>query len=319
MMARPEGSTVAPAAVAEVTATPAPGVRRSHLDPLAASLQVLLCLSWGLNHVAVKVTNEGLQPVFQAGLRSLAGCGIVYLWCRFRGIDLFRRDGTLPGGLLAGALFGVEFILIYVALDYTTVSRGIVFLYTMPFIVALGAHVLIPGERLTPLRWFGLLAAFAGVALAFSDGLSLASSNAWIGDLLFMAGAVAWAFTTLTIRTTRLDRAPPEKVLIYQLALGAVIPLSAAPLFGPLLREPSALTAIAFAYQTLVVVTASYLAWFWLLSRYPAPQLSAFTFLTPMFAAGFGAILLHEPVSPVLLAALVLVAAGIVLVNWRTR
>jgi drug/metabolite transporter (DMT)-like permease len=38
-----------------------------------------------------------------------------------------------------------------------------------------------------------------------------------------------------------------------------------------------------------------------------------------MFAAGFGAVLLNEPVSPVLLAALVLVAAGIVLVNWRAR
>jgi drug/metabolite transporter (DMT)-like permease len=164
-----------------------------------------------------------------------------------------------------------------------------------------------------------LVAAFAGVALAFSDRLSLPSPAALIGDALFLAGAVAWALTTMTIRTTGLDRAAPEKVLVYQLALGAVIPLTAAPLFGPFLREPTALTAIAFAYQTLVVVTASYLAWFWLLARYPAPQLSAFTFLTPMFAAGFGAALLGEPVGPLLIAALLLVAAGIVLVNWRTR
>jgi len=299
--------------------TAATPFRRASLDPFAASVLTLLCLSWGLNQVAIKIANAGIQPVWQAGLRSAVGCALVVGWCRLRGVPLLARDGTLAAGIAVGVLFGVEFLLIYVALDYTTVSRGIVFLYVMPFVVAVGAHFLIPGERLTAVRVGGLVAAFVGVVVAFSDRLSLPSPQALIGDVLFVAAAVAWGATALMIRTTRLNSAAPEKVLAYQLALGAVIPLVVAPLFGPLWREPTWLVAAAFAYQTVAVVSASYLAWFWLIAHYPASQLSAFTFLTPLFAVALGGLLLSEPVSPYLVGSLALVAGGIYLVNRPKR
>lgn len=295
----------------------APPLRRASLDPGAASLLVVLCLSWGLNQVAIKVANAGLQPVLQTGLRSAVGCLLIVGWCRLRGVRLFNRDGTLGAGLTAGALFAAEFILMYVGLNYTTVSRGIVFLYVMPFVVAVGAHFLIPGERLTAVRVAGLAAAFVGVIVAFSDRLSLPSPQALIGDGLYLAAAFGWGATTLVIRTTRLNTAAPEKVLAYQLAVGAALPLALAPLFGPFVREPDWLVAAAFAYQAVAVVAASYLAWFWLIARYPAAQLSAFTFLTPLFGVAFGGLILAEPVSVNLVAALALVAVGIYLVNRR--
>lgn len=288
---------------------------RTRIDAFAASTLVGLCVIWGLSQVAVKVTNLGLQPVFQAGLRSLLGTILVILWCRFRGISLTARDGTLTAGIVAGFLFGLEFILLYVALDYTSVSRGIVFLYIAPFVVAIGAHFLIPGERLTPIRVAGFVAAFAGIVLAFSDRLSVPSPDAWIGDLLCLIGAFAWGATTLVIKTSTLNQARPEKVLAYQLAVSAVMMLVLAPLFGPFIREFDGLVAAAFLYQVVVVVAASYLAWFWLLAHYPASQLSAFTFLSPLFAVIFGALLLSEPVTPWLVLALILVGFGIFLVN----
>lgn len=62
--------------------------------------------------------------------------------------------------------------------------------------------------------------------------------------------------------------------------------------------------------------TASvYLAWFWLISRYPAGRLSSFSFLTPLFGLLAGALVLGEPVGWVLLLALLLVGIGIALVN----
>jgi len=301
-----------------VTAADAP-LRRTSLDTSAAALLVVLCLAWGLNQVAIKVANAGLQPVLQAGLRSAVGCILIVAWCRLRGVRLFQRDGTLAAGIVAGVLFGVEFILIYVGLDYTTVSRGIVFLYVMPLVVAVGAHFLIPGEQLTGIRVAGLAAAFAGVIIAFSDRLSLPSPQALIGDGLCLAAAFGWGATTLVIRTTRLNFAAPEKVLAYQLAFGAAIPLVVAPLFGPFVRAFDWLVATAFVYQAVAVVAASYLAWFWLIARYPAAQLSAFTFLTPLFGVAFGGLLLAEPVSFNLVAALALVASGIYLVNRRPR
>ena len=292
---------------------------KANVDAFAASVVVLLCLSWGLSQVAMKVANAGIQPVFQAGLRSSIGGLLVILWCRFRRVDLLARDGTLMPGLLAGLLFGGEFILIYLAFEYTTVARGILFIYTMPFFVAAGAHVLIPGERLTPLRAFGFCAAFAGVVLVFADRQSAVSADAWIGDLLCLAAAVRWAATTLTIKTTTLRQVSAEKVLMYQLGASAVLGLVLAPFFGPLFREITPLVVVAFVYQVFPVVAVSYIAWFWILLRYPAGQLSAFTFLTPVFSVLFGGLLLSEPVSINLAAALVLVALGIYLVNRPRR
>ncbi len=289
------------------------------LDGFASGLLLLLCLAWGLNHVSIKIANEGLQPVFQVGLRAALGTLIVYGWCLWRGIGLFQRDGTLVAGLVAGALFGFEFLLIYVALDYTTVSRGIVFLYLMPFVVAIGAHFLIPGERLTPLRVVGLVAAFAGVVLAFSDDLSVPGPEAIIGDMLCVMAAVGWGATTIVIKTTKLRTASAEKVLLYQLAVSAVLQLAAAPFFGPFIREVTPLVIGAFAFQVLIVVAVTYLIWFWLIRQYPAAQLSAFMFLTPIFGVLFGGLLLSEPMSARLFMALGLVAAGIYLVNRPRR
>ena len=54
-----------------------------------------------------------------------------------------------------------------------------------------------------------------------------------------------------------------------------------------------------------------------MLGRYPATRISAFVFLTPVFALLFGSLWLHEPVTINLLISLAMVAAGIMLVNRK--
>src|SRR4029453_6551041 len=98
------------------------------------------------------------------------GSLLVWIWARWRGIALFARDGTGPGGLLAGFLFAAEFACIFIGLEYTTASRMVVFLYLSPFVVALGMPFIARSERLAPVQLAGLAAAFAGVAWAFAEG-----------------------------------------------------------------------------------------------------------------------------------------------------
>mgnify|MGYP000011755782 CR=1 FL=1 len=289
---------------------------RQRLDALSTTIVVACSFIWGLNQVAIKVANGGLQPVFQAGLRSLFACLLLIVWCRVRGIRLVSDDGTLLPGLMAGAVFGLQFILLYTGLDYTSVSRAIVVLYTMPIWVAIGAHFWLD-ERLTPTKIVGLLAAFGGVVIVFFDRLSLPSSMALVGDVLCLAAALLWAANTLIVKGTRLRFASPEKTLIIQLAVSAVMILPISPFFGPFVRDLTPLVVAAVAYQVIIVVAISYLVWIWLLKRYPAARLSSFAFLTPLSALVMAGVLLHEPVSRWLMAAMVLVGAGIVLVNRR--
>ena len=294
--------------------------RRTDLDATATFLMVLLCASWGLQQVAIKVVIADVSPVVQAGLRSAGAVVLVWLWARARGIRLFERDGTLPAGLLAGTMFGVEFGLIYWGLEYTNASRGVVFLYTTPFVVALGAHLLLPGERLRGLQWAGLACAFTGIVLAFGESLLRPKGGEWIGDAMFLGAALLWGATTLVIRTSRLATVSATKTLFYQLAVSALLlPLVALALGEPGIVRITPLVAASLAYQAVLVAFASYLAWFWLIANYPAAQLAAFSFLTPIFGVLAGVALLGEPLTPALLGALVLVAAGIRLVNRRGR
>lgn len=291
---------------------------RDHLDRTAAALLVLLCACWGLNQVAVKVANAGISPGLQAGLRSIGGSALVLLWAHARGVRLEWRDGTLGCGLVAGLLFAVEFFLIYAGLDLTTASRGVLFLYTAPFVVALGAHFLLRGDRLTGTKVAGLVAAFAGLLVAFADGLRLPTWRELTGDLMCLAAAVVWGATTILVKATPLARSSPEMILLYQLGVSAI----ALPLLSLLLGEPGivalhGLVLLSLAYQIVVVAFASYVTWFWLVTRYPASALASFSFLAPVLGVAFGGLLLDEPVGPALIAAVALIGVGIYLVNRR--
>ena len=299
-----------------------PAERKTHLDGVAVALLLVCCAFWGFQQILIKSTVQEVPPLWQASLRFGGATVLLWLWSRWRGIPLFRHDGTWRMGLLAGVLFAGEFACIYLGLQYTTASRLTVFLYAAPFWVALLLPRFIPGEGLKGWQWLGLGAAFVGVGLALGDGLlgpaNAALPQAWLGDLMGLAAGLMWALTTVVIRTTPLARVPPAKQLLYQVGVSAV----ALPVLSLGLGEPWVWQFSAFAWgsllvQALVGAFVSYLAWMWMLAHYPATKISVFVFLTPVFALLFGAWWLGEPVTPGLVAALVLVAAGIVLVNKR--
>ncbi len=128
---------------------------RTAPGPAAFALMVLLCAIWGLQQVSIKVASAGISPIMQVGLRSGAAALLVFAWARWRGINLFSRDKSLRPGLLAGLLFGLEFVFIFVGVDHTTVSRMVVFLYTAPCFTVLGLHFWVPGERMGWRQWAG--------------------------------------------------------------------------------------------------------------------------------------------------------------------
>lgn len=293
--------------------------RRSHLDGVAVGLMLACCILWGLQQVVVKATLPVLPPFVQGATRSAVAAAMLWAWSFMRGIPLFRRDGTLVPGLVAGALFGAEFVCIYGALTLTDASRVSVFIYMAPFVVALALPRFVPAERLSPMQMFGMGCAFAALAFAFQEGFTSPKHSQWLGDALALLAALLWGATTLVVRVTRLASASPEKTLFYQLAVSTVVLLAASLAAGE--RWPdTALPPWAWGslfFQAVVVAFASYLAWFWLLRHYPATRLSAFSFLTPIFGLVFAALALGESISPRLVIALAFIAIGIGLVNRK--
>jgi drug/metabolite transporter (DMT)-like permease len=286
------------------------------LDATAVAVTIVLCLSWGFNNVAIKLAIHDIPPLIQSSVRSALAAILVGLWTQARGVPLFRRDGTMRAGILAGVLFALEFLLIYRGLVWTTATRAVLFLYLAPFFVVIGSRSLIPGDRFHISQWLGLLLSFAGIVIAFGLPTPASDPRQALGDIMLVGAAMAWAATTLVIKVSPLNRISAEKTLLYQLVVSAPLLAGGAVIFGEHIQAlPSPVALGAFAYQTIWVVSVTFAVWFALIVRYSAARLSVFTMLVPLFGVAAGHIVLNEPLTPAFAVAVALVAAGLLLVN----
>lgn len=291
---------------------------RDYLDLKAILAILILTLLWGLNYSAIKISNEGISPVFASTLRSLIAsmCGAIY--CLRKGEKLFHTDIRLFHGFMVGLLFGLEFACIYFGMLYTDSARSVVFVYLSPFVVAVGAHFFLKGDRLTFLKTLGLTIAFAGLVFVFYGKPKTARPQMLFGDLLEIAAGILWGATTLYIKRYMAGQVEPIHTFLYQLFFS--IPI----LFGvSLILErnwiykisPTILTSLF--YQSVIVAFISYFVWFKLIHQYSVSRLSAFTFFTPIFGVLSGVLFLREEFTLSLMVGLPLVSIGIFLVNWK--
>lgn len=311
-MASPQPTQQETAPPREAARVPGP---KDRLDLFAISLLTLLCVFLGVGQVAMKVANAGISPILQAGLRSAAAAVLVGLWCRWRKIPFWPAQGMVLPVVVVSLFFTAEFALLYPGLARTSASRAVILLYTSPFVVAIGAHFLIAGDRLTATRMMGLMLAFVGVGtvlLAREDtrGVTLA------GDLLCLAAGISWGLLALTARATRLATAPPEWVIFVQLTISGVLLIVLSQLIGERgITDPSPLVLGAFIYTVVFVAFITFTTSFWLMTRYPASRVMAFLLLTPVFGVAAGVLLLDEPLTVHLGVGLAIVIAGLWLVN----
>ena len=290
--------------------------RRDKLDGFGVFALLAVQFLFAFNQIIVKTVNAGLQPVFFAGLRSAVAIFFVALWLWVRGRPPRLDRASAPAGLLMGAIFAAEFLLLFLALDLTTVGRTSVLFYSMPVWLVIMAHFGLPGERITKAKAFGLCLAFSGTAWAIL-ARDKSGQGSLSGDLCALGAAVAWAGTAFMARKPTMARLGAEMQLFWMVVVSAPILLLASVLFGPLIRDLQPVHIWWLFFQASVVVAGGFIAWLWLLAAYPAAVVASFSFLTPIFALSLGAIVFSEPLSGTLLGSVVLVTAGIVIINRK--
>ncbi|GGU80325.1 hypothetical protein GCM10009504_41500 [Pseudomonas laurentiana] len=297
---------------------------RRATDAFALQIMLVLCLIWGMQQVMIKWAAADIVPVMQAAGRSGIAALMVGLLICWRG-GWEHVSSTWRGGLLAGGLFGLEFLFIAEGLQLTSAAHMSVFLYTAPIFTALGLHWLLPSERLRPLQWLGIALAFGGIAVAFAGGISLEhlDGRMLLGDAFGVLAGMAWGATTVVVRGSRLSEAPATLTLFYQLLVGFVGLLLIAAVSGQVGHVTFTPVSVgSLLFQGLVVSFFSYLTWFWLLRRYLASNLAVFSFVTPLFGVTFGVLLLGEPLSLNFVLGAVFVLLGVTMVSaeqWVRR
>ena len=291
---------------------------KQYLDLKGILTIIIVTLIWAFNYTAVKYSNEGISPVFASALRSIiaAICGVIY--CMRRGEKLFHTDIMLFHGFIVGLLFGLEFACIYFGLLYTDAGRSVVFVYLSPFVVTIGAHFFLRGDRLTFLKMLGLILAFAGIFFVFQGKPKAAKSTMLLGDILQIAAAVFWGATTVYIKKFMAEKIHPINTFLYQLVFSIPILLIVSLVLESRWIYRIDLTIVAsMFYQSIINAFISLVIWFRLIHEYSVSRLTAFTFFTPIFGVLFGIILLGEEFTNSLMVGLPLVCLGIFIVNWR--
>jgi drug/metabolite transporter (DMT)-like permease len=252
---------------------------KEFLDLKAIITITILSALWGFNYTAIKFTNEGIAPVFASTLRSLIAsiCGVIY--CLHQKQKLFHTDIMLFHGFIVGLLFGLEFACIYFGMLYTDAARSVVFVYTNPFVVAIGAHLFIRGDRLSVPKIIGLIIAFAGIYIVFQGRPKAAKETMLLGDVLQIMAAIFWGATTVYIKKFMAEKILPINTFLYQLIFSTPILFIVS-----LILERDWIYQINFSivtfmfYQSIIVPFMSYLIWFKLIHAYSVSRLSALRF-----------------------------------------
>ncbi len=297
-----------------------PMENKEYLDSQAIFAILILTLLWGFNYTVIKYSNQGISPVFASALRSIIAsiCGIIY--CVKKREKLFHTDIMLFHGFMVGLLFGLEFACIYFGMLYTDAARSVIFVYLSPFVVAVGAHFFLKGDRLTFLKILGLLLAFTGIVFVFYGRPKTAKATMVIGDLLEIAAAFLWGATTLYIKRFMAEKVHPINTFLYQLFFSIPILFIVSFILEPKwIYKIDPYIVCSIFYQSVIVAFISYFIWFKLIHNYPVSRLSAFTFFTPVFGVLFGLLFLNEELTVSLMVGLPLVSVGIFFVNWRRK
>lgn len=301
--------------IEETAAQPRPNLVSARLTGGAVLLAILITVFWGTNPVALKIALRGLPPIGAAGLRfAIAALG-VWLWCLAEGVSVKAKRGELPWLLAVGAFFVVQIATFTLGVYWGTAAHSIVILHTYPFFVVALAHFFIPGDRASPGRVIGLVAAFAGLIALFLGELGKWQEKQFLGDVTQLISAVLLA-GQIVFTKHAVARISPNRVVLWQMLVGAPVFLLYSVLFEGLARaHPSPLSLLAVVYQGVIIGAFCFTIWTWLIHRHAASRVAIFGFIGPVVGVLLGAFALNEPISLALIASTALVALGIIFAN----
>ena len=287
------------------------------IDGVAASFLIVFSILLGLNQVCVKLVNVGMHPVFQVALRSTLAIIPILLYCYFTKKKIIISDGSFIPGVIAGILFAVEFIFLFTALDYSSVTRVSLIFYTMPVWLTLSAHFLIDNDKLSLKKIIGLALAVFGLILAIYEPNGEYNEKQFFGDLYSLLASFCWAAIAIMLKTTRLNKSIPETQLLYQLIVSGIILLPISFLFNDFIRDMNISLVLIFLFQVTIIMCLGFIGWLWVMSRYSASSTSSFAFLTPIFGVLFGWLIMDDNINLQIYFSLFLTCMGIYMINAK--
>lgn len=280
-------------------------------DRLKLAGFALLCIIWGSTWLVIKIGYGGLRPLNVAGLRFAIAALVMAIIVPLSGAPWPRRRAEWALVLFVGVLlFLGDYGLIYWAEQYIDSGLTAILFGTFPLLTMAFAHIYVPGDRLTPRKLSGGIAASLGVVALFGGRVHVDTSNA--GPMMAIIAAAACA-AAANVATKRHGAAIHSAALnASTMAVGAVLLLSTSWLMGDGIKFPRDITSwAAIAYLALVGSVVAFLIYFSLLKTWKATTVSFFGVFTPAIALLLGAAILHEQLTVWSLVGSMLILVGV--------
>src|SRR6266849_1782439 len=284
---------------------------------LAAAAAAATGVQVGSAMDATRFVVDQTGPTSLALLRYVIGfcCLLPVVWLSAKPMRFARRD-VLPIALLGIVQFGVLIALLNYGLRFIPSARAALIFATFPLLTMLLAAAL-GHERLTLPKILGVLSTIAGVGLALGEkALAGGSALEWLGELAVFASALSGAVCSVLYRPyLRRYPALPVSAFAMLASVGFLAILAAGEGFFDSLPRFTAGGWLAVVFIGIGSGGCYYL-WLWALGHATPTQVTVFLALSPVTAAGLGALLLAERISKMSLLGLACVALGLWLTHW---
>ena len=292
-----------------------PKTSEDFIHPKVFLFVLFLAMLWGGNTVSLKIGFQEFAPLASAGLRFSIGLSLIAGWALVNGISLKPQLHEYLPLFLSAVLFVTQIVSFNWGTNLTHAGRASVMTNTYPVFVAVIAHFVVPGDRLTWWKSIGLILAFSGILIVFRDNFTGGDRGHLAGDVLTLFGG--FQLGVLIIVTNRLiQHINSYRVLTSQMLIGVPIFFILSSYFeGKAGYGFSYAALFAILYQGAVVAGFCFVGWTLILKHYSPSRLAVLFFTTPLWGITLSHFILGEPITRGLAVGAPSVALGIYTVN----
>lgn len=282
---------------------------------------LILCCIWGSTWLFIKLGLADLPPFTFAGIRFLLASLILAALVTARGARWPRtgREWTLIA--VVGVLqFALNYGLVFWGEQYISSGLAAVLQSTFPAFGLVIAHFYLPQERMTTGRVVGVLLGVFGVAVIFSDQLSIAGSMALFGSVALVLSALFGSYGNVLVKAYA-GKVDPQVLAAGQMVFGFVplLAIGIATEGNPLHFHWTTMAIVSLLYLVVVGSVVAFALYYWLLRNMDVTNTMLIALVTPVVAVILGLIVLQEKLNWRLLAGGACIISGIGLIVLRKR
>lgn len=269
----------------------------------------------------IKIGLQDLPPLTFAGIRFLLASSIIFLLIAGRRLSLPRRRTDWILLAVTGVLsFSLNYGLLFWGEQYISSGLAALLQATIPAFGLVIAHFYLPSERMTPARIFGVVLGVAGVAVIFSNQLSVAGREALAGSVALVLSSIFVAYSNVLVKA-RGSALDPAILAAGQMLFG-FIPLLVIGVWlegNPFHFHWTRMAFIALFYLAVVGSVIAFLLYYWLVQHMDVTNTMLIALVTPVIAVTLGMLVLNEELSWRTFAGGAMIISGIALIIVRRR